>query len=373
MSHQSNMVSGHGAEEVYDQKQKVNAAVAEADVGPPSSSSPPAAVPDIDISCFVFPEKASEKDREKVICQVLAACTDFGFMNVVGHGVPQPIIGGLLAALSEFFKSPVEQKDTCMSSSQHLTNRGYIHYKVESVNAFFDRHGPRDLRESFSFGPADHQNGRPYGTNTYPDFIPNFRPCIDAYYAEMERLEKVMLEIFTLALARASRQPLGPGYLQQQIQPNRGLMKAGWYPACEEPSAEDVHLGAHSDWGPFTILLTTAPGLEVCVKSEEGVAQWRSVPVIPGAFTINVADQLACWSNDRFVSCVHRVAHIASNQPRISVPYFSTQILPLDFVETADKKVVCICAPGERPKYEPLSVRGYLKRNWEMYSPKGGG
>ncbi|CAE8641375.1 unnamed protein product, partial [Polarella glacialis] len=353
-----------------DLRQKVNVAVAEADAGPPSSSSPPAAVPEIDISCFAFPEKASETDREEVICQVLAACTDLGFMNVVGHGVPQSIIGGLLAALSEFFRSPVEQKETCMSSAQDLTSRGYTPYKAESTNALFNRPGPRDLREAFSFGPADHQNGRPFGSNTYPDFMPHFRPCIDAYYAEMERLEKVMLEIFTLALARASRQPLDPGYLQQQIQPNRGLAKAVWYPACE-PSAVDVHLGAHSDWGPFTILLTTTPGLEVCVKSEEGVPHWRSVPLVPGAFTINVADQLACWSNDRFVSCVRRVANIVSNEPRISVPYFSMQILPLDFVETAERKVGCICAPGERPKYEPIRVRNYLKRNFEMLKSAG--
>eukprot|EP00442_Polarella_glacialis_P042950 CAMPEP_0115083904 /NCGR_PEP_ID=MMETSP0227-20121206/20895_1 /TAXON_ID=89957 /ORGANISM="Polarella glacialis, Strain CCMP 1383" /LENGTH=50 /DNA_ID=CAMNT_0002472515 /DNA_START=108 /DNA_END=260 /DNA_ORIENTATION=+ len=41
-------------------------------------------------------------------------------------------------------------------------------------------------------------------------------------------------------------------------------------------------------------------------------------------------------------------------------------ILPLDSVETDEKKVACICAPGERPKYEPISVRAYLKRNFEM-------
>ncbi|CAE8640575.1 unnamed protein product [Polarella glacialis] len=191
MSHQISMASEHRAEE--------------ADAGPPSSSSPPATVPEIGISCFAFPEKGSERCREEVVCQVLAACTNLGFMNVVGHGVPQPIIGGLLEALSEFFRSSLEQKETCVPSSQNLTSRGYTHYKAEEVDVFLTRPRPRALREAFSFGPADHQNGRPFGTNTYPDFIPDFRPCIDAYYTEMERLEKVMLEIFTLALARASK------------------------------------------------------------------------------------------------------------------------------------------------------------------------
>merc|ERR1711935_425124 len=103
-----------------------------------------------------------------------------------------------------------------------------------------------------------------------------------------------MCQIFTLALASATGRELPAHYLEQQIKPNRGLLKACWYPACEASSPDEARISGHTDWGPFTILLTTRPGLEVCIKSEEsGGYQWRAVPVVPGAFTVNVADQLA--------------------------------------------------------------------------------
>jgi len=347
-----------------DMWQKVNAAVAEANAGPLSTNLPLAPVPEIDISCFVVPEQASDADRAMVIEQVLSASQALGFMNIVGHGVPQSSVDSALAALATFFESPLELKQRCVAKSMNGTQRGYTPFKVENHNAVLGRLGPADLRETYSFGPAGH-DGVAFGQNTYPDFMERFQKCIDEYYTEVERLEKVMLEIFTLALAKSTGRSLDPQYLLHQIRPNRGLMKACWYPACE-PSSQEVGVSGHTDWGPLTILLTTSPGLEVCIRSqEEEKYQWRSVPVVPGAFTINVADQLARWSNDRFVSCIHRVnTNHCCQSSRISIPYFSTQILPLS--ATDEPKVGCVCADGEEPKYKPLSIRDYLQRNFSQ-------
>jgi len=350
----------------------INAAVAEADAGPSSASLPLAPVPEIDVSCFVFPDRASDAVREAVVGQVLAASESLGFMNIVGHGVPQPIIDEALESLGLFFKSPMEQKERCIATSMNGKPRGYTPYKLENHNAVLGRAGPPDLRESFSFGPAPHMGGSAFGMNEYPDFIEGFDRHIDAYYAEMERLEEVLLEVFTHALAKTTGRPLHPQHLLEQIKPNRGLMKAAWYPACDLSSG-DARLAGHTDLGPLTILLTTSPGLEVCMKDQEGNMrhQWRTVPVIPGSFTVNVADQLARWSNDRFVSCIHRVnTNISCNSSRLSIPYFSTQILPLnDSVEPT--KVECICADGEEPKYPPLNVRDYYHHVFSLLQSHG--
>jgi len=354
----------------------VNAAVAEANSGPPSESLLPAPVPAIDISCFVARERFSEIDRATIVSQVLAASESLGFMNIVGHGVPEPVINSALSAFTNFFESPLEWKEQCISASMHGTQRGYTPFKLENHNAVLGRPGPADLRETFSFGPACHAGGSNYGANSYPAFVEDFQQHIEDYYSQMERLENIMLEIFTLALTQATIQKLHPNYLCEQIKPNRGLMKACWYPACERSIPGATRISGHTDWGPLTILLTTAPGLEVCIRSEKDqVHQWRAVPVVPGAFTVNVADQLARWSNDRFVSCIHRVnADICSQSSRISIPYFSTQALPR-FSTAEEPKVGCICAEGEDPKYEPISVRDYLERNFShLTSPvKNGG
>lgn len=355
--------------------QNVNAAVAEANSGPASKSLLPAPVPAIDISCFVAREQFSDIDRATIVSQVLAASESLGFMNIIGHGVPEPIINSTLSAFTNFFESPLERKKQCISTSMHGTQRGYTPFKLENHNAALGRPGPADLRETFSFGPAYHTGASQYGANSYPGFVENFQQQIEDYYSEMERLEKVMLEIFTLALTQATNQKLHPSYLLEQIKPNRGLMKACWYPAYERSLPGETRISGHTDWGPLTILLTTAPGLEVCIRSEKDqVHQWRAVPVVPRAFTVNVADQLARWSNDRFVSCIHRVnADLSSRSSRISIPYFSTQVLPR--FSTAEPKVGCICAEGDDPKYEPISVRDYLERNFSLLqSPvKNGG
>eukprot|EP00928_Gymnodinium_smaydae_P014966 TRINITY_DN15493_c0_g2_i3.p2 TRINITY_DN15493_c0_g2~~TRINITY_DN15493_c0_g2_i3.p2 ORF type:complete len:382 (+),score=55.92 TRINITY_DN15493_c0_g2_i3:1605-2750(+) len=355
---------------------QINVAVAEASAGPPAASLPPAPVPEIDVSCFARPSSGTtdDEERSRVVGEVLRAAQDSGFMNLVGHGVPAAVIDGALPALTGFFESPLRQKQRCIAQSTHGTQRGYSAYKSESHNDVLGRDGPPDLRETYCFGPAGPSGGTMYGRNMYPDFIQDFEQHIDAYYGEMESLEQLMLEIFTLALARLTGRPLSSNYLAEQIKPNKGLLKAAWYPACD-PSPDDNRCSGHTDWGPLTILLTTTPGLEVCVKSAETMRyQWRSVPVVPGAFTINVADQLARWSNDKFVSCIHRVnANVACHVPRLSLAYFSTQVLPI-VVENLEPKVECICAVGEEAKYEPLSVRDYLQRIFNMLSngKKGG-
>jgi isopenicillin N synthase-like dioxygenase len=365
-------VHGPADEGQHQHWRQINAAVAEADAGPPASSLPPAEVPEVDISCFAVPgASGAETEREAVVCQVLAAAKGAGFMNVVGHGVPQAVIDAALSALTSFFRTPLEEKQRCMAQSMNGTHRGHMSYKSFNMNAVLDRPGPANLRETYSFGPAEHMGGSEYGANTYPDFIDDFQHCIDDYYAEMEHLEKLMLDIFTLALAKSTGRPLDPQYLSECIKPNRGLMKACWYPVCE-PSWDDTRCAAHTDWGPLTFLLTTSQGLEVCQRSQEGRYQWRAVPVVPGAFTINVADQLARWSNDRFVSCIHQVnANVSCHTSRISIPYFPAQIFPIS--KAAEPKVESICAEGEEPKYEPLSVRDYLQRNFSKGHVNNGG
>jgi isopenicillin N synthase-like dioxygenase len=340
--------------------QQVNAAVAEANVGLASAVLPPAQIPQVDISCFVHPERATPADRDAVVEHVLAISQRVGFMNIVGHGVPQSVIDGALAALTVFFQAPIEDKQRCIAKSGHGTQRGYASYKSENTNAVLGRAGPADLRESYSFGPPVQMGGSAYGANTYPDFIDEFGHHVDNYYVEMRRVEIVLLEVFSLALAKLSGRNLDSQHLLAQIGPNMGLLKAAWSPPCR-PASDDVRCAAHTDLGPLTILLTTSPGLEVCLKSEDGKGyQWQSVPVVPGAFTVNIGDMLARWSNDCFASSLHRVnANVNCDAPRLSIPYFSTQILPLR--PNSNPKVECICRDGEKPKYEPLTIEDYLR------------
>ena len=75
-------------------------------------------------------------------------------------------------------------------------------------------------------------------------------------------------------------------------------------------------IGAHTDYECFTILLPTAPGLEVM----NAKGQWIDAPPVDGAFIVNIGDMLEIWTGGTFVATTHRVRSV--NQERYSFPLF---------------------------------------------------
>lgn len=84
---------------------------------------------------------------------------------------------------------------------------------------------------------------------------------------------------------------------------------------------EPIRAGAHSDYGSITLLFQKdIPGLEV----QASRTQWISAPIIPGAITVNVGDQMELWTNGLFKSTKHRVTFLPEHHhlDRYSMPFF---------------------------------------------------
>lgn len=94
------------------------------------------------------------------------------------------------------------------------------------------------------------------------------------------------------------------------------------YPRGGEASyQEPVRAGAHSDYGSITLLFQKdVPGLEVQASRTE----WISAPLIPGAITVNVGDQMELWTNGLLKSTKHRVTFLPEHNhlDRYSMPFF---------------------------------------------------
>ena len=75
-----------------------------------------------------------------------------------------------------------------------------------------------------------------------------------------------------------------------------------------------------SDWGSLTILYHDGqPGLQIL--SPDG--DWEDVPAVTGSFVVNLGDLMAAWTNDRWVSTLHRViVPEGVTGDRISVAFF---------------------------------------------------
>ena len=106
-----------------------------------------------------------------------------------------------------------------------------------------------------------------------------------------------MLPLFAAAL------DLPDTWFDDKIADHTSLLLANWYP----PVTADVHAGqlrrgAHTDYGAFTIIsVEQIPGLQI---SLDGI--WHDVPLLKNSFVVNLGDLMARWTNDQWVSTLHR-------------------------------------------------------------------
>ena len=85
-------------------------------------------------------------------------------------------------------------------------------------------------------------------------------------------------------------------------------MRLNYYPAQAVPPAPgQLRASAHTDYGGFTILSgeDVPGGLQVRTRDD----RWVDVPTSPTTFVVNIGDLLMRWTNDRWLSNLHRVVN----------------------------------------------------------------
>jgi isopenicillin N synthase-like dioxygenase len=119
------------------------------------------------------------------------------------------------------------------------------------------------------------------------------------------------------------------------------------------PQLGQLRASAHSDWGSLTILKTEdrPGGLEVC--TDDGA--WRPVPFVPDTFIVNIGDLMARWTDDRWVSTLHRVVN-----PPEEKAHDSRRLSLVFFHQPNYDAVIRQIRPGA-PKYEPITSGDYLR------------
>jgi isopenicillin N synthase-like dioxygenase len=264
-------------------------------------------VPVLDVSGYVSGgDAATDPTCAAVAVALDRACRSVGFIQIVGHGVSPAAVAGLTDALDEFFALPLEVKKQYRRDP--ATNRGYSPPKSESLSMSLgiSANQMNDYYEAFTVGTqaADFDVELPessYAPNNWPADAPGFQPKIEAYFWETQRLARILMVAFTDALG------LPAGYFEPVIDHSIEVLKMNNFALPEgdaEIGAELQGMGAHTDFGIVTILWADqVPGLQVLDRD----GAWHDVQPADGALLINLGDAMARWTNDRWLSTVHRV------------------------------------------------------------------
>jgi isopenicillin N synthase-like dioxygenase len=311
--------------------------------------------PVIDIAALQLPD-APAGVRAEIARQVARACAETGFFAVTGHGVPHAVIAELIAQSYAFFDLPLAEK-LLVRRPRPEQNRGYIPPGDERLARLRGNETPPDLKELYTIGPFD-LPPTPYftGPTAYPSFAPNLwparpaglRPALEAYWHEIDRVARTLCRIFIAAL------DLAPDFFDDKIDKHISQLRIMHYPPPQAaPLAGQLRAGAHSDLGMMTLLYSDndVGGLEVMDRAD----RWVPVPVTDGAFTVNLGDLMMRWTNDRWRSTLHRVV----NPPEIADDRSRRLSIGMFFIPNYDAVVAPIAAPGEAPRYAPITVADY--------------
>ncbi len=261
------------------------------------------------------------------------ALTTLGFLSVVNHGVSWDQVEGIYGEAARFHALPDEAKRAGTFSA---TKMGY-----SRLGGAQDPGRPPSLNAAFFMArPGSSRNQMPDEAA-----IPGFAGAVTAYYDRMDQLGHELLPLYAVALGMPAH------WFDQWFDPALATLRMTHYPPL--PAAEDQWgIDPHSDAG-FMTMLPSNPVGGLMIRRPDGT--WFEAAQEPRSFIVNSGDMLRRWSNDTFLSTVHRVRN-SSGTDRYAIPYF--------FDPRVDTVIECLPScidPAEgAARHEAITYRDYL-------------
>jgi isopenicillin N synthase-like dioxygenase len=310
-------------------------------------------VPNVNIAPFLA---GSPEGRAKVVAEVKRACEEVGFFMISGHGVPLSLIEGIRDVTYRFFNQPMEEKLKSKTDPAIVGSNGFEVMGTTALARSLGKSTPPDYREAFKVGvsvPAhDPYYQKPeakkyFQPNVWPSKPEDFRATYEAYYKALDGLAATVMRIFALAL------DLGEDFFADKMDHAVAKLNAIFYlPQTEPPAEGQLRAGEHTDYGTLTVLLAEDKpgGLQVKMRSGE----WVDVRPPNDAFVVNIGDMMMHWTNDHWLSNLHRV----TNPPRESahIPRLSIVMFQKPNYDAVIKCIERYAGKASAPKYGPVTA-----------------
>ncbi|RFA30822.1 2OG-Fe(II) oxygenase [Alkalilimnicola ehrlichii] len=326
-------------------------------------------VPIVDLAPYF---DGTSTGKREVAAQVDKACKDIGFLVITNHGVPAELIERVSRLSSDFFDLPLEAKRRVDRPSPDQV-RGYSAVAEESLSYSLEEAAPGDLKESFSIGPTDVPDepyyhceaaGPHFAPNVWPTGIDGFQNAYTEYFAAMSDLSQSLMRIFALALE------LPETFFDDKIDKHISMFRTLSYPDTKGAVEEgQMRASAHTDYGSLTIVRPDSALGGLQVRNQDG--QWVDVPYVPDGFVVNIGDLMMQWTNDQWISTLHRVV----NPPADSDTDNSRQSLVFFHQPNYDALVECLpscCGPDNPPRYAPITSGDHLVSKFVKQTTFGG-
>lgn len=229
------------------------------------------------------------------------ACQEWGFFQLINHGVSSSLLEKFKLETKEFFNLPMQEKKKYWQTPTDIEGFGQAfvvsdEQKLDWGDMFYLTTLPKHLRKPYLF----------------PMLPLPYRDTLENYSAEVQKLARKILDYMAKALNigdELNGNVFGEGH--QSIRTN-------YYPPCPQPD-KVIGLTPHSDSiSLITILLAVdeMEGLQIAKDNK-----WVPVKPLPDAFVVNVGDVLEIMSNGIYRSVLHR-AVVNATKERLSVATF---------------------------------------------------
>ncbi|KAK7412534.1 hypothetical protein VNO78_03998 [Psophocarpus tetragonolobus] len=272
------------------------------------------------------------EDTQLELQKLNSACRDWGFFQLVGHGISPLVLKKLKDEVEGFFMLPLQDKMKYKIRPGDVEGYGTLiisdDKKLDWGDRLFMRVNPLSAR-------------KPY---LLPQLPSSLRNILELYIEELQNLGMILLGLVGKVLKIEERE-------LEVFEDGVHNLRMTYYPPCPQPELV-MGLSAHSDAAGITILnqLNGVNGLQI---KKNGV--WIPVNVMSNALIINIGDIIEIMSNGAYKSVEHR-ATVNSEKERISMamfflPKFQSEIGP----------AVSLTNPEHPPLFKRIVVEKYVK------------
>lgn len=275
-----------------------------------------------------------QDDRAEEAAKLRLACENWGFFQVMNHGIPQETMEEMKRNVMGFFALPLAEKASLTQEPGGIEGYGQAfvvseEQKLDWADMFFLVTQPPSYRD----------------LHLWPSNPSTFKNCLESYSTEVQRVASELLRAMAENLGVRDHSDMTRLAATQ-------AMRMNYYPPCPEAHVDRVlGLSPHSDAIGLTLLLqvSSVPGLQI--RRNGG---WVPVTPLPGALVANVGDVVEVFTNGKYKSVEHR-AVVNAREERMSIAAFhsgkfGTIYGPLEEV-VGDEEV----------RYRTVGVEEYVK------------